>query len=346
MVIELQKLPPLPSQQSPPPQNGRRAGRISKRSIPNTTQATVVQPVAVRRKPRNLIKDIVCTDEATAVPTVSATAATTITASVVATVEDEVINPISRLLRMQQAARKREPVYSVIEERGQQKRKEFVVEVECNGEKAQGIGSNKKLAKRMAAENFLIKMGIPKIESIEIDGAKAAQSGKLQRRVVFKEPEALGQAVSIASAGGSAGRQLVPGVLLMKSQENSGESIDSVFRWSQSEMCSCKISISVFKAPTANDGQNVVVARETFDVPKPQPPPEAPKQTAPAIETHHSSAECSPSTEPNVSANTSITSQPSVSGGIRPVDQLLYLAKLLKFEVSGIETRIWLGAYN
>lgn len=212
MVIELQKLPPLPVQQSPPPQNGRRTGRVSKRSIPNNNQQSLVQPVAVRRKPRNLIKDIVSNDEAT--PSVSIATA--------ATVEDEVINPISRLLRMQQAAKKREPIYSVIEERGQQKRKEFVVEVECNGEKAQGIGPNKKLAKRMAAENYLIKMGYPMIEPTEMDGAKVTASAKPQRRVVFKEPEALGQAASIASTGGSAGRQLVPGVLLMKSQDNLG----------------------------------------------------------------------------------------------------------------------------
>lgn len=221
MVIELQKLPPLPSQPSPPPHNGRRTGRVSKRSIPINNQQSLVQPVAVRRKPKNLIKDIVSSDDAMSSATTSNTAT-------VATVEDEVINPISRLLRMQQAAKKREPIYSVIEERGQQKRKEFVVEVECNGEKAQGIGSNKKLAKRMAAENFLIKMGYPRIDGTEIDGQKAAASGKSHRRVVFKEPEILGQAqaVSITSAGGSAGRQLVPGVLLMKSQDNLGNAID------------------------------------------------------------------------------------------------------------------------
>lgn len=214
MIIELQKLPPLPIQQSPPPQNGRRTGRASKRSIPNNNQPSLVQPIAVRRKPRNLIKDIESNDEGIPAATIAATVP----------IEDEVINPISRLLRMQQAAKKREPIYSVIEERGQQKRKEFVVEIECNGEKAQGIGSNKKLAKRMAAENFLIKMGYPLIEPTEMDGTKVAASGKPQRRVFFKEPEVPGQAASIASIGGSAGRQLVPGVLLMKSTDNLGNS--------------------------------------------------------------------------------------------------------------------------
>lgn len=214
MVDELQKLPPLPSQQSPPPQNGRRAGRVLKRSIPN--QQSIVQPVAVRRKPKNLIKEVVSSDEATP-PSISAS----IPATTAVVVEDEVINPISRLLRMQQAAKKREPVYSVIEERGQQKRKEFVVEVECNGEKAQGVGSNKKLAKRMAAESYLVKMGYPKMEATDVDGGKVSASGKPQRRVIFKEPE-MG-AVSTAAAGGSAGRQLVPGVLLMKTPDNSGK---------------------------------------------------------------------------------------------------------------------------
>lgn len=216
MVTELQKLPPLPSQQSPPPQNGRRNGRVSKRGIPNANQQSLMQPVAVRRKPRNLIKEILSSDETTP--------STTTPATVI--VEDEVINPISRLLRMQQAAKKREPIYSVIEERGQQKRKEFVVEVECNGEKAQGVGSNKKLAKRTAAENFLIKMGYPNIELTDIDGSKATVSnGKTPRKVAFQESESYTQAAKGSaggSVGGSSGRQLVPGVLLIKSQDNLG----------------------------------------------------------------------------------------------------------------------------
>lgn len=91
-------------------------------------------------------------------------------------------------------------------------------------------------------------------------------------------------------------------------------------------------SISAFQAATTNDGKNLGIARDSIDAPK-APAAAVTKQSAPAIETQTSSAECSSSAENNACANPSITSQPSVSGGIRPVDQLLYLAKLLKFEV-------------
>lgn len=207
MVIELQKLPPLPSQQPSPPQSGRRVGRVSKRSIPNSNNLATAVPAIPprRRKPKNLIKEFVSNDD-TSTTSTSAT-------------EDEVTNPISRLLRMQQAARKREPIYTVIEERGQAKRKEFVVEVECNDEKAQGIGPNKKLAKRTAAENYLIKMGLLTPEASEVDSTKSPPGGKVQRRVIFKEPET---PIVQTSPGGSAGRQLVPGVLLMNSPDNLG----------------------------------------------------------------------------------------------------------------------------
>jgi double-stranded RNA-binding protein Staufen len=41
----------------------------------------------------------------------------------------EDINPISRLIQIQQAKKEREPVYSLLEERGVPRRREFVMEV-------------------------------------------------------------------------------------------------------------------------------------------------------------------------------------------------------------------------
>lgn len=41
----------------------------------------------------------------------------------------EDINPISRLIQIQQAKKEREPVYSLLEERGMPRRREFVMEV-------------------------------------------------------------------------------------------------------------------------------------------------------------------------------------------------------------------------
>lgn len=57
----------------------------------------------------------------------------------------EEINPISRLIQIQQANKEREPVYTVVEERGAPRRREFVIEASVNGHSCTGIGPNKKV---------------------------------------------------------------------------------------------------------------------------------------------------------------------------------------------------------
>lgn len=194
MLEELQKLPPLPAVTTPtlrPPSN-RPVGRVKKRSV-------TVTPV-VKKKPRNLIKDVVRTSDNGVV------------------VEDEVTNPISRLLRIQQARKQKDPVYTVIEERGQQRRKEFVIEVNVNGEKAEGVGPNKKVAKRAAAENVMIKLGFSK-QNEGTQGEKVytvTSTTEKGKKVGYKYPEKLN------NVGGSSGRQLAPGLILMRNVENKG----------------------------------------------------------------------------------------------------------------------------
>lgn len=65
----------------------------------------------------------------------------------------EDINPISRLIQMQQARKEKEPVYNLLEERGVPRKREFVIEVTASGQSAQGVALNKKLAKKIAAES-------------------------------------------------------------------------------------------------------------------------------------------------------------------------------------------------
>lgn len=71
----------------------------------------------------------------------------------------EEINPISRLIQIQQANKEKEPVYTVVEERGAPRRREFVIEASVNGHISTGVGPNKKIAKRNAAEALLASLG-------------------------------------------------------------------------------------------------------------------------------------------------------------------------------------------
>jgi len=128
------------------------------------------------------------------------------------------INPISRLIQIQQAKKEKEPIYTLVEERGEPRCREFVIQVAVGDHKAQGAGPSKKFAKRNAAEAMLQLLGYsrptpqPNKPSIKSGNATEAHvqdsNGKIQfmtgdKKVTFMDSEV------------TAGRQLVPGVLLM-----------------------------------------------------------------------------------------------------------------------------------
>nr|CAD7573233.1 unnamed protein product [Timema californicum] len=154
----------------------------------------------------------------------------------------EDINPISRLIQIQQAKKEREPVYSLLEERGVPRRREFVMElanvlvvlsstaedgeievrfrisVSIGQTTCTGSGPNKKLAKRAAAEGLLEQLGYlrpttqpvkPTIKAVVTDSL--GQDLDKNRKVTFLEDEKSQE----IPPGGSSGRQLVPGLLLM-----------------------------------------------------------------------------------------------------------------------------------
>ena len=59
------------------------------------------------------------------------------------------VNAISQLIQIQQARKEKEPVYTVLDERGTARRREFTIEVTAgSGLSAKGTGSNKKVAKK------------------------------------------------------------------------------------------------------------------------------------------------------------------------------------------------------
>lgn len=142
-------------------------------------------------------------------------------------VED--INPISRLIQIQQANKKKEPVYTVLEERGAPRRREFVIEASVNGQSCTGVGPNKKLAKRNAAEALLILLGYSTQTSSMVAAKPPAKPEKEPEATVVEKPkkvtfveEKREESVPI---GGSAGRQLVPGLLLVGDQSGAFQQV-------------------------------------------------------------------------------------------------------------------------
>ncbi|XP_053552649.1 double-stranded RNA-binding protein Staufen homolog 1, partial [Bombina bombina] len=103
------------------------------------------------------------------------------------------MNPISRLAQIQQAKKDKEPEYILITERGLPRRREFVMQVKIGNNTAEGMGTNKKVAKRNAAENMLEILGFrnpplptkPALKTEEKAPVKKPGDG---RKVTFFEP--------------------------------------------------------------------------------------------------------------------------------------------------------------
>ncbi|XP_054074314.1 double-stranded RNA-binding protein Staufen homolog 1 isoform X4 [Rissa tridactyla] len=104
------------------------------------------------------------------------------------------MNPISRLAQIQQAKKEKEPEYMLITERGLPRRREFVMQVKVGVHTAEGMGTNKKVAKRNAAENMLEILGFkvpqpqppkPALKTEEKTPVKKPADG---RKVTFFEP--------------------------------------------------------------------------------------------------------------------------------------------------------------
>ncbi|XP_034943639.1 double-stranded RNA-binding protein Staufen homolog isoform X2 [Chelonus insularis] len=202
MLEELKRLPPLPA------------------TVPCRPIRIKRKPLATKKKSRNLIKDYEEPRQET-------------------DAGDE-INPISRLVQIQQAQRKPEPVYTLIEEKGAPRRREFLMEVSIGNHTARGIGSNKKLGKRAAAEALLTKLGYNKPEiqpiksSIKTTDSETSNVEGKPRKVTFLEDEKQQHQNETPnhSVGGTIGRQLVPGLLLVdggqENKSNSGPSIQVV----------------------------------------------------------------------------------------------------------------------
>ncbi|XP_044154077.1 double-stranded RNA-binding protein Staufen homolog 1 isoform X2 [Bufo gargarizans] len=103
------------------------------------------------------------------------------------------MNPISRLAQIQQAKKDKEPEYCLVTERGLPRRREFVMQVKVGNLTAEGLGANKKVAKRNAAENMLELLGFkippappkPALKTEEKTPVKKPGDG---RKVTFYEP--------------------------------------------------------------------------------------------------------------------------------------------------------------
>lgn len=111
------------------------------------------------------------------------------------------MNPISRLAQIQQAKKDKEPEYVLITEKGLPRRREFIMQVKVGNHTAEGAGTNKKVAKRKAAENMLNLLGFkvpppPPKPALKTDEKAPMKKPGDVRKVTFYEPGSGEEAVN------------------------------------------------------------------------------------------------------------------------------------------------------
>jgi len=208
------------------------------------------------------------------------------------------INPISRLIQIQQAKKEREPVYTLVAERGLPRRREFVMQVTVGEEVCTGVGPNKKLAKRNAAEQMLQQLGYsrpspqPNKSSIKSPSSEGGSGGS-DKKVKFLDQE-----------HGTA-RQLVPGVLVLP---DGARGHNSSAPGSYTSLVNQAASYSQSSPENDNARKNTAaIAKELLDT------------------------GASPTAEALAKSGTTMSNGNQTS--VRPVQQLLYLAHVLGFKV-------------
>merc|ERR1712012_857952 len=245
------------------------------KQLPPVASAQMMKPrkvVTGKKKSRNLIK---------AEPKEGIPGAVGLSGSVSGLDTCQTINPISRLIQIQQAKKEKEPVYTLIAERGMPRRREFVMQVSVGHQSTTGTGPNKKLAKRAAAESLLQLLGYSR-PSVSIQPGKSAiktgtEADKLEKgkKLTFVDEvgsqlDGLDLGSGHASNGndghvshGSGGRQLVPGLLYIDDKKPSAQHKTG---GSNSSSSSCQTvqmnGKSVMTNGTSGNTQAATIAKE------------------------------------------------------------------------------------
>ncbi|KAG7160188.1 Double-stranded RNA-binding protein Staufen-like 1 [Homarus americanus] len=271
-------------------------------ALPPTTLVRIKRKPTTKKKSRNLIKEQKAAPE-----------------------YGQGINPISRLIQIQQAKKEKEPVYTLLAERGVPRRREFIMQVTVGSQSAQGSGPNKKLAKRAAAENMLQLLGYSRPQPQPGKPAIKTDDGGDQRG---SDAAVVGGVNNMGQMGGpvGGGRQLVPGLIMMpdgsalhgfQQVQPQGMGMGPPPPSQQAAMHSPQQQQSPMTGPPQQQQQQPPPQQQQQQQQPPPQPQVAQQQQVP------------------VQQQSMINQSPNVSStqAVRPKDQLMYLAQILGLQV-------------
>ncbi|XP_067632657.1 maternal effect protein staufen [Eurosta solidaginis] len=265
-------------------------------------------------------------------------------------------NPITRLTQLQQNRKEKDPVFELIAKNGNEssRRREFIVEVTASGMVARGTGNSKKLAKRNAAQNLLLAMGVKEGDSIETN----VVAGKQNLQTVDKEkPEAsistmttlaetdtnlptcsilppsaeLANCRKVPLVSTPAGK--VPGILILRQNKKSaarkkeGETNVSIDDNSSKKIESIYTVIeepTILPAPAVSESNSDSQVATRI----------AAKPNVVTTEVSNNVSVSNTITNSDTTTTSSSSSSTSKNVGVHMKEQLLYLSKLMGFEVN------------
>nr|XP_036225932.1 maternal effect protein staufen isoform X2 [Bactrocera oleae] len=277
-------------------------------------------------------------------------------------------NPITRLIQLQQNRKEKEPVFELIAKNGNEnsRRREFIIEVTAHSMVARGTGNSKKLAKRNAAQNLLLAMGEKDNAAAELKSTAAlaytqsavcaesavttsVSASKEQTTTVLQPIVEAAAAPAIIAAPAVAAEALldvplvsttagqVPGILILRHNKKHATK-------KKESMLSTTTRLAVVEEIENKQEESAIVAIPSNTQTAPAAVPNnagscdnqaaAAENTKPIAEATSAPAVVD-SANVASSVNSSACSAPkSKPAGVHTKDQLLYLAKLLGFEVN------------
>jgi len=234
------------------------------------------------------------------------------------------INPISRLIQIQQAKKEKEPVYVLVAERGMPRRREFVMQVTVGPHSTAGTGPNKKLAKRAAAESLLQLLGYsrpslqPNKPAIKSNEVEKQEKGK---KLTFVDE--VGSQLESLDLGRAGGRQLVPGLLYIENENGQQTQKQTTYKTNNNQPPvngkTCLTNGTNISNNNSGNTQAATIAKELLNA--------GTSPTADAI-AKKSASNSSPSLPPH------LPQLPTSGQGVSPKEQLAYLSQVLGFTVT------------
>ncbi|XP_033152321.1 maternal effect protein staufen isoform X2 [Drosophila mauritiana] len=334
MLVELQKLPPLtPTKQTPLKRikvktPGKSGAAAREGSVVSGTDGPTQTGKPERRKRLNPPKDKLID-------------------------MDDADNPITKLIQLQQTRKEKEPIFELIAKNGNEtaRRREFVMEVSASGSTARGTGNSKKLAKRNAAQAlFELLEAVQITPTNETQSSEECSTSATMSAVTAPAVEATaeGEVPMVATPVGP-----MPGILILRQNKKPKKRDQVVIVKSnlESKEEEANKEVAVAAEENSNNSANSGDSSNSSDSQATEAASESALNTSTGSNTsgvssnssnlgantegnnHAESKNNTGNTSSNAESSSNSTSN-TQSAGVHMKEQLLYLSKLLDFEVN------------